>query len=305
MGTNDERKYFIDDDIFEDNIEEKINELYERTRQIEEINKNTPETDNEILKRINVYFVEIGRWDNAIDGFVETDAYRCLEGQKDSNNGINPFNRKYIRNIIRTQFDGDIDDDKELIACMIRISNRMSQIPGMIMSNIGWDEKKRRNLKNILLVCKENGYDYSNGDLNKKIFEEVSNDFNFTYDEFELYSKLDYCKNMFYKIKNNKINQGIEKGYIEDYTNFDVNENNNLKMIRIDISGYICPDIAHVEKDVYKNDTGKDIDKQKMERCDEIFPFFPTINFKMNKEQRDYIKKLKQDRVYFVDESFF
>lgn len=32
MGTNDERKYFIDDDIFEDNIEEKINELYERTR---------------------------------------------------------------------------------------------------------------------------------------------------------------------------------------------------------------------------------------------------------------------------------
>ena len=91
MGTNDKRKNFIDDDIFDDNIEEKINELYERTRQIEEINKNTPETDNEILKNINTYFSEIGIWDNTIDVFVETESYRKLEDEKNKNNGINPF----------------------------------------------------------------------------------------------------------------------------------------------------------------------------------------------------------------------
>ena len=288
MGTNDKSKDFIDDDYFEDNIEEKINELYERTRQIEEINKNTPETDNEILKRINVYFVEIGRWDNAIDGFVETDAYRCLEGQKYRNNGINPFNRKYIRNIIRTQFDGDIDDDKELVANMIFMVNRMSKIPEMIMSNIGWDEKKRNNLKNILMLCKENGYDYSNGDLNKKIFEKVRNNFNITYDEFELYSKLDYCKNMFYKIKHNKINQGIEKGFIEDYTYLDTSktsESDGYRNLRMDVPGYIHPYVVHVEKDVYRKDTGKNIDEQKIERCDEKIPYNSMINFKMNKEQ--------------------
>ena len=82
MGTNDKRKNFIDDDIFDDNIEEKINELYEKTRQIQEINKNTPETDNEILKNINTYFSEIGIWDNTIDVFVETESYRKLEDEK-------------------------------------------------------------------------------------------------------------------------------------------------------------------------------------------------------------------------------
>ncbi len=308
MGTKDERKNFIDDDIFVDNIEEKINELYERTRQIEEINKNTPESDNEILRRINEYYAEFGTWDTAINGFVETDAYRCLEGQKDRNNGINPFNRKYIRNMIRTQFDGDIDDDKELIACMIRISNRMSKIPEMIMSKIGWDETKKRNLKYILVICKVNGYDYSNGELNKKIFEEVSNDSNVTYDEFELYSKLDYCKNIFYKIKHNKINQGIENGLIEDYTYLDISKSSEMDLyrnLRIDVPGYIYPDIFHVKKDDYKKDTGIDIDKQKMVRCDEKIQNFPILNFKMNEEQRNYIKKLKEDKAFFVDEPFF
>lgn len=308
MGTNDERKYFIDDDIFEDNIEEKINELYERTRQIVEINKNTPETDNEILKNINTYFSEIGIWDNTIDVFVETESYGKLEDEKNKNNGINPFDKKHLRNIIATQFDGYMDNDKELVANMIFMANRMSKIPEMIMSNIGWDEKKKNNLKNILMLCKENGYDYSNGDLNKKIFEKVRNNFNITYDEFELYSKLDYCKNMFYKIKHNKINQGIEKGFIEDYTYLDTSktsESDGYRNLRIDVPGYIHPYVVHVEKDVYRKDTGKNIDEQKIERCDEKIPYIPMINFKMTKEQRDYIKKLKQDRVYFVGMSFF
>lgn len=308
MGTNDKRKDFIDDDIFENNIEEKINELYEKTRQIVEINKNTPETDNEILKNINTYFSEIGIWDNTIDVFVETESCRKLEDEKNNNNGINPFDKKHLRNIIATQFDGYMDNDKELVANMIFMANRMSKIPEMIMSNIGWDEKKKNNLKNILMLCKENGYDYSNGDLNKKIFEKVRNNFNITYDEFELYSKLDYCKNMFYKIKHNKINQGIEKGFIEDYTYLDTSktsESDGYRNLRMDVPGYIHPYVVHVEKDFYRKNTGKNIDEQKIERCDEKIPYIPMINFKMTKEQRDYIKKLKQDRVLFVNMPFF
>ena len=104
MGTNDKRKNFIDDDIFDDNIEEKIDELYKKTRQIEEINKNTPGSDNEILRRINEYYAEFGTWDTAINRFVETDTYKCLEGEKDKNNGINPFNRKYMSKRDNTKY---------------------------------------------------------------------------------------------------------------------------------------------------------------------------------------------------------
>ena len=209
-------KDFIDDDILEDDIETYVEELFKKINKISEKNKNTPKTDNEILRIINSYFSNIGLWDSAIDEFLKHDIYLKLDGIALSMNSENPFSKKHLRQIIANKFNMDIEDDRELVANMIYMYNRMAKIPEMFTKKIGWDQEKRRNLYNILNYCKQNSYITKNGIYDKETFDNAikSNKYNVTFEEFCLFNKLHYCSSVCYCLKHKKINEAIEKKYV-------------------------------------------------------------------------------------------
>lgn len=124
--------------------------------------------------------------------------------------------------------------------------------------------------------------------------------------EFQKFAKLKYCEPIFYKAKCECLLQCIDlaknskriKVYnVTEHDEIKKTDKTDRRLIRIDVAGYSSPFLQHFLRNNLQNIYGIDIDTEIRSIPLEKYKGHPIFNFKLNKEQIDFVKSISNQLV--------